>query len=442
MEVNDLRISKLRLYLFGILNTLTTNSNYQINANMLSNKVGDYSLDKIPTNTEVEKWIIGVVKRRDVYSFRSRKSYSQDTINNLKNIGFFEEFEKIDAKLYENENKEEYDKILKNIEEASKSPASMMIVSIVLQYAQELGIEIKEKPNSINELKEIIDKLDSKDKNKLRILFDDLVDYNNREPQTFIHKMSKSLKYVSSAISLGLAGMGAYDILSGGGFLTSIRESDIFSNVPGTKFGKPLLGTSEVSSISNRQELLSNNQSNITSDVNSLEPVATPEPTQASVITPGPTPTPGPVATPGPTQVPVITPNQIIQPQPGPEPFPIYALQQSVKNGDVSRVVGEITRLKNKKIPILMDSVFNEMEFNDLSKFLTNFANDTSVVDPEVYSAIANPLLKKVELLNASTVKYNSTVQKIDSILTNGAYSLGAIDSAATFGEETNKKSM
>lgn len=94
MEVNDLRISKLRLYLFEVLNNLTTNSNYQINANMLSNKVGDYSLDKIPTNTEVEQWIIGIVKRRDVYSFRSRKSYSQDTINNLKNIGFFEEFEK------------------------------------------------------------------------------------------------------------------------------------------------------------------------------------------------------------------------------------------------------------------------------------------------------------------------------------------------------------
>ena len=62
---------------------------------MLSDKIGDYSLDKIPTNTEVQKWIIGVVKRRDVYSFRSRKSDSQDTINNLKNIGFFEDFENL-----------------------------------------------------------------------------------------------------------------------------------------------------------------------------------------------------------------------------------------------------------------------------------------------------------------------------------------------------------
>ena len=95
MNVEDLRIRKLQQYLFGIINTLTTNRNYQINANMLSNEAGNYSLDKIPTDTEVESWIIGVVKRRDVYSFRSRKSYSVDTIVNLKNMGFFEEFESI-----------------------------------------------------------------------------------------------------------------------------------------------------------------------------------------------------------------------------------------------------------------------------------------------------------------------------------------------------------
>ena len=94
MEYQDYRISKLRDYLFNIINTLTTNRNYQINADFLGNK-DDFSLDKIPTNTKVENWIIGVEIHRDVYSFRSRKAYSQDTINNLKNIGFFEEFENI-----------------------------------------------------------------------------------------------------------------------------------------------------------------------------------------------------------------------------------------------------------------------------------------------------------------------------------------------------------
>ena len=93
MNVNDLRISKLREYLFGIINTLQSDTNYQINANMLSNNINDYSLDKIPTESVVETWIIGNEIHRDVYSFRSRKSYSQDTIVNLKNVGFFEQFE-------------------------------------------------------------------------------------------------------------------------------------------------------------------------------------------------------------------------------------------------------------------------------------------------------------------------------------------------------------
>lgn len=93
MEYEDLRISKLREYLFGVINTLTENRNYQINADMLSNDIDNYSLDKIPTASVVERWITGVEIHRDVYSFRSRMAYSQDTIDNLSNIGFFEQFE-------------------------------------------------------------------------------------------------------------------------------------------------------------------------------------------------------------------------------------------------------------------------------------------------------------------------------------------------------------
>lgn len=87
------RIGKLREYLLGIIDTLTQNNKSQINANMLSNDINNYSLDKIPTDSTVEEWITGDIIYRDIYSFRSRKAYSQDTINNLNNIGFFEQFE-------------------------------------------------------------------------------------------------------------------------------------------------------------------------------------------------------------------------------------------------------------------------------------------------------------------------------------------------------------
>lgn len=95
MEYKDTRISKLRTYLFSIIDTLTTDKSYQINANMLDNDINNYSLDKIPTSSTIEKWVNGVEIHRDVYSFRSRMAYSQDTINNLLNIGFFEKFESV-----------------------------------------------------------------------------------------------------------------------------------------------------------------------------------------------------------------------------------------------------------------------------------------------------------------------------------------------------------
>lgn len=95
MNFNNARITKLREYLFSVIDEIVSDNKYQINANMLSNDINSYSLDKIPVTTEVEKWITGVEIHKDVYSFRSRKAYSQDTINNLSNIGFFEIFENI-----------------------------------------------------------------------------------------------------------------------------------------------------------------------------------------------------------------------------------------------------------------------------------------------------------------------------------------------------------
>ena len=92
--MQDYRITKLREYLMSIIESLTKKK-LPINAYMLSNKVENYSLDRIPTDTTANKWIVGTKVHRDVYSFRSRMNYSQDTINNLKNVGFFEDFERL-----------------------------------------------------------------------------------------------------------------------------------------------------------------------------------------------------------------------------------------------------------------------------------------------------------------------------------------------------------
>ena len=88
------RIAKLGEYLETILETL--NSKYKkINADFLGIDVNNYSLDKIPTASVVEPYVAGGRLCRDVFSFRSRNPYSSDRLSNLKNIGFFESFQKI-----------------------------------------------------------------------------------------------------------------------------------------------------------------------------------------------------------------------------------------------------------------------------------------------------------------------------------------------------------
>ena len=94
INVNNTRIAKLGEYLENILEEL--NDKYKkINADFLGIEVNNYSLDKIPTASTIETWLTGTKLCRDVYSFRSRNAYSSDRLNNLKNIGFFEEFQSI-----------------------------------------------------------------------------------------------------------------------------------------------------------------------------------------------------------------------------------------------------------------------------------------------------------------------------------------------------------
>lgn len=92
IDVNNLRIAKLRAYLFDVISEIKE-SYEQINVGFLNNEIDNYSLDKIPTDKVVEKWITGDTIYKDIYSFRSRMNYSADVMINLENIGFFEIFE-------------------------------------------------------------------------------------------------------------------------------------------------------------------------------------------------------------------------------------------------------------------------------------------------------------------------------------------------------------
>lgn len=93
MEIDNLRINKLRAYLMNVISEIVE-SYKQFNIDFLPKDAGNFSLDKIPMQKVIDSWIVGSNLCQDTYSFRSRMNYSADVINNMKNIGFFETFEK------------------------------------------------------------------------------------------------------------------------------------------------------------------------------------------------------------------------------------------------------------------------------------------------------------------------------------------------------------
>lgn len=89
----DLRIQKINDYVTDLIKELN-NDYLQVNADWLGIEANNYSVDKVPVDSNMEKWIIPCFVKRDVYTLRTRENYSSDVINNLQNIGFFEKLEK------------------------------------------------------------------------------------------------------------------------------------------------------------------------------------------------------------------------------------------------------------------------------------------------------------------------------------------------------------
>lgn len=89
-EYEDYRISKLREYLLKILKDIIE----ELNVSYLDSEIESYSLRRMPVSQTVEQWIIPITKKREVYNFVSRRTFSNDLKDNLLNIGFFEKFEK------------------------------------------------------------------------------------------------------------------------------------------------------------------------------------------------------------------------------------------------------------------------------------------------------------------------------------------------------------
>ena len=142
--------------------------------------------------------------------------------------------QELDLKLYGASDIAEIKKI-QEIIAASKEKPERIIVNIVCEYMDELGISYSKRPNNLNELKQIINLLDKRDKKKVNSLLASLEDFLKREPNDFKRCLKKSLKWVGTLAVLGLASMSIINILTAGEFLDGIKR-EIFKtkgyNVP------------------------------------------------------------------------------------------------------------------------------------------------------------------------------------------------------------------
>ncbi|MDU1453151.1 chloramphenicol resistance protein [Paraclostridium sordellii] len=68
------------------------NGAVRIGVDYLDSEATTYSIEKVPCNPIIKKYVDGSSKRQEQFIFASRESYSEDIFNNLENINFYEKF--------------------------------------------------------------------------------------------------------------------------------------------------------------------------------------------------------------------------------------------------------------------------------------------------------------------------------------------------------------
>lgn len=64
----------------------------RIGVDYLDKETTTYSIEKVPCNPIIKKYVDGSCKKQELFIFTSRESYGPDIINNLNNLNFYENF--------------------------------------------------------------------------------------------------------------------------------------------------------------------------------------------------------------------------------------------------------------------------------------------------------------------------------------------------------------
>lgn len=85
-------IDGLRTYIRKCPALRKYNKAVKVNVDYLEDKPTTYSIEEVPSDVVIQKYVDGSSKRQYVFIFASRESYSEDVIDNINNSGFYEDF--------------------------------------------------------------------------------------------------------------------------------------------------------------------------------------------------------------------------------------------------------------------------------------------------------------------------------------------------------------
>lgn len=107
-------ISSLRDYIRACPHLDTFNNAIRVNVNYLEPDTDTYSIEEVPVEPIVKKYVNGDSIRQYAFIFTSREPYGVDVLQNIDNSGFYEKF----ADWIENQNDNEIFPLLDNELEA------------------------------------------------------------------------------------------------------------------------------------------------------------------------------------------------------------------------------------------------------------------------------------------------------------------------------------
>lgn len=103
-------IDALRNYIRNCPHLDTFNNAIKVNVNYLEGNPDTYSIEEVPINPIVRKYVNGDSIRQYAFIFTSREPYGADVFQNIDNSGFYEKF----ADWIENNNDKEIFPLLDN----------------------------------------------------------------------------------------------------------------------------------------------------------------------------------------------------------------------------------------------------------------------------------------------------------------------------------------